>query len=243
MFKKEWYKEWFNENYLHLYSHRDDVDADMQLDLIEKSIPLGITDSILDLCCGEGRHTVLLLERGYRVTGMDLSETLLNSGRKKYGDIPIIRGDMRNIPGKFDLILSLFTSFGYFETYEENASVLRGVNKALNDGGYFWLDFFNSTYVERNLVPGSERYLDNGTHVSEKRAIVDGRVSKRIRLLDQEGIESVYHESVSLLSRRELVCMMEDAGFEVLHQFGDYTGSPWSSEMPRTILSCRKTVK
>ncbi len=239
---KEWYKEWFNENYLYLYAHRDDVDADLQVDLIEKTVPDLKDKVMLDLCCGEGRHTALLLERGYRVTGMDLSRTLLESGREKFGDIPLIRGDMRAIPGKFDMVLSLFTSFGYFETAEENLNVIKGISDALTSGGYLWIDFFNSLYVERNLVPESSRYLDNGVHVTEKRAIQDYRVVKNIRFLDEDGRESLYKESVALFSRGELQSMIFESGFEIIECFGDYYGSQWSADSSRTILCCRKKV-
>ncbi len=230
-----WYQQWFDENYLLLYRHRNMSDAQRQTRLILETLDLPDTVSIMDLCCGEGRYTVLLKDRGYRITGLDISETLIDSGRKKYPHLDLRLGDMREIPGTYDLILSLFTSFGYFDTDEENESVVKAVYNALNPGGVYWLDFLNAAQVENHLVPHSIMEPEPGITAEATRKIEKGRIIKDI-LFKKDGTQKTYRESVRLFTRNQLEAMFHRAGFSPLHIFGDYDGAPWTPESPRTIV-------
>ena len=150
-----WFKKWFDENYLLLYSHRDCEDAEKQVQLIIHTFNPKKNAKLLDLGCGDGRYLYLFNKRGFQTFGLDLSERLLRKGMEKYKNPNVILGDMRAIPGHFDIILSLFTSFGYFEIERENEKVLDSVSESLNKGGWFWLDFLNPTVVKKNLVKES----------------------------------------------------------------------------------------
>ncbi len=236
---RHWFEDWFDENYLLLYHHRNCRDADVQVRLILDTLDIPTCSSILDLGCGEGRYTHLFRNRGYRVFGMDLSECLVREGRKRYGDLHLIVGDMRAIPGCFDVIVSLFTSFGYFPTREENACVLAAVYSALNPGGWFWIDFLNPPAVLKNLVSETVTHLPGNIEVTERRKIDDGRVIKDI-FFNRDGDVSHYKESVALFSREELEMMLVEAGLGVVGCFGDYAGARWSPDAPRTVLYARK---
>jgi len=236
---KEWFYEWFDENYLHLYQHRDMKDACCQFDLIIKEISPGKDWKILDLACGEGRHTSLFRAKGYDIKGVDLSDTLIKSGREKFPGLDLVQCDMRDIRGKYDLVLSLFTSFGYFEHEEEDRKVVSGVYRSLNPGGFFWFDFFNSEHIRRNLVPENTVLLDNGVEVIEERRIRGNRINKRICFRNGSGLKE-YSESVRMYSKFELVEMMDTIGFKVEKRFGDYTGSEWCENSERVILLCKK---
>lgn len=230
-----WYEQWFDENYLLLYHHRNRTDAKKQVSLIIDTLKPTKETAILDLCCGEGRYAALLKEKGYKVTGVDLSNTLISIGKERYPDLDLRVGDMRHIQGKFDLILSLFSSFGYFESDEENEKVLLSIYKALNPGGVFWLDFLTAQEVEKNLNPrGISRY---STHieVEEIRKIENGRIIKDIHF-KKNGEEKHYRESVRLFTRENLEEMFKRVGFEVKYCFGDYSGAEWTPDSPRTIL-------
>ena len=237
--EKPWFVEWFDENYRMLYRHRNSRDAKEQVRLILDTLNPAKDIKILDLGCGEGRYTAILKEKGYRVLGLDLSETLVRCGKKKDPHLDLAVGDMRAIPGCFDLILSLFTSFGYFDTDEENKRSLYSVHQALNPGGIYWLDFLNVHHVKKNLVPETHSRLASGIEVTEKRKITNGRIVKDI-YFKNNGMDKYYRESVRLFSRQNLEKMFRETGFHIQACFGDYYGSPWSSDSERTIMVGRK---
>jgi SAM-dependent methyltransferase len=236
-----WYEQWFDENYLALYRHRDRGDAEEQVRLIIDTLGLSPDTAILDLACGEGRYTALFNELGYTITGLDLSETLIDCGRERYTGLDLRVGDMRRIPGTFDLILSLFTSFGYFDADQENEKVLHSVYNALNPGGVFWLDFLNAQQVREQLAPRSASQLTPEIQVLETRKIQHGRIIKDIYFKEDDR-EKCYRESVRLFTRQQLEDMFQRTGFHIIKLFGDYKGQPWAPLSPRTILVGRKTA-
>lgn len=234
-----WFERWFDENYLKLYRHRDTADADRQIRLILDTLSPTPADRILDLGCGEGRHAAKLHAMGLNVTGMDLSETLIRLGRQKYPDVPLQVGDMRQVTGPFDIILSLFTSFGYFDQDETNRQVMTAMAHALNPGGWLWLDFLNPGFVQANLEPETRKTLPDGTPVRERRRIENRQVIKDIRF-DAGEAAKTYQERVYLYERHELERMMNENDIVIHGAFGNYTGSNWSNDAPRTILYGRK---
>ena len=239
MARDAWYEKWFDENYLKLYGHRDKRDALEQIELILTKVPLNKDSSILDLACGEGRHCQLLFEKGYRPVGQDLSKTLIESGRKKHPYLDLRVGDMRDICGRYDLILSLFTSFGYFELSSENARMLKRIFDCLKKGKYFWLDFFNTAYLQKHLVPHTRLWVKGLGLVIEEREIKNHRINKKITI-ESELTTKTYLESVACYSEKELTEMIEVAGLRVLEVRGDYRGNPLTPNSPRAIFFCQK---
>lgn len=232
----DWFEQWFGEDYLHIYQHRDEQEAEHAIELIASNLAGHEINSVLDLGCGAGRHTKALFERWWTV-GLDLSMALLKVARRESPDAPYVRADMRELPfadESFDLVVNLFTSFGYFEEDGEHARVLACVCAATRRGGTFVIDFLNAGQVRRELVPYDER-VENGITIEQRRAISsdDRFVEKRIRLRER-GKE--YIERVRLLSAVDLERMLTAAGFDVSKRFGDYSGAGWSENSPRTIL-------
>jgi len=232
----DWFEQWFGEDYLHIYQHRDEQEAEHAIELIASNLAGHEINSVLDLGCGAGRHTKALFERWWTV-GLDLSMALLRVARMESPDAPYVRADMRELPfadESFDLVVNLFTSFGYFEEDAEHARVLACVCAATRRGGTFVIDFLNAGQVRRELVPYDER-VENGITIEQRRAISsdDRFVEKRIRLRER-GKE--YIERVRLLSAADLERMLTAAGFDVSKRFGDYSGVGWSENSPRTIL-------
>jgi SAM-dependent methyltransferase len=232
----DWFEEWFGEDYLNIYQHRDEREAEHAIELIAANVAGREIQSVLDLGCGAGRHTKVLFERWWTV-GLDLSMALLKVARKESPDAPYVRADMRDLPfadESFDLVVNLFTSFGYFDDDREHLRVLSCVAIAMRRGGTLVMDFLNASQVRRELVAYDER-VENGNTIEQTRTITpDGRfVEKKIRLRER-GKE--YIERVRLLSANDLERMLQTAGFEVEKRFGDYSGASWSEDSPRTIL-------
>jgi SAM-dependent methyltransferase len=154
---------------------------------------------------------------------------------------PYVRADMRELPfapNSFDLVVNLFTSFGYFEEDSENERVLVCVAAAMRNGGTLVIDFLNASEVRTDLVPYDVR-VENGVTIEQTRTISpdDRFVEKTIRLRER-GKE--YIERVRLLTAVDLKNMLEAAGFDVLKRLGDYAGAEWSKRSPRTIIFARR---
>ena len=242
----EWYKDWFNtREYLNVYRHRNEEDAKKLVDLILKNVFLPGNAKVLDLACGPGRHSILFAEQGYRVTAVDLSENLLAIAKKiAVGSgfkINFFKCDLRNfsVSAKFDLVVNLFTSFGYFEDDLENFKLFEVSFDLLENGGYFVLDYLNKYYIEKNLIPESVDEQEGGIIV-QKRCIKGNRVIKNISLFSN-GQEKRYHESVRMYGKDELIKNIENRGFEIKSIFGDFEGHCFDPEKSsRIIIIARK---
>ncbi len=240
--RRPWYEEAFNREYLEVYAHRDEEDARRALRLFEEQGVIRPRDRILDLACGDGRHSLMLCRRGHRVVGLDLSHELLLEFRLSGDcDVPLVRGDMRHVPhreGVFDVVLSLFTSFGYFEDDEDDWQVIREIARVLRPGGRFVLDFLNELRVRAELRPHSERELASGVHVTESRRIDADRrrVVKTVELRRGGELLRRWHEAVRLHTRLEIERTLHDSGLTQVRAFGDFDASPHSESSPRLIL-------
>jgi SAM-dependent methyltransferase len=244
-----WYKKTFGKEYLRIYRHRDECAASREVDFLLEILAPPKDARILDLACGAGRHALALTGRGYaNVVGFDLSEELLEVARqkaKRSGSPAIfVRGDMRRIPfrARFDVVLSMFTSFGYFED-EQNALVLKGISRALRRNGAFVIDLPNSRYVAANLVEESVGAHDGGRLIQRRKLHKDaGRVEKRIIIESAENGEVLreFFESVRLYSPEEISAMLRDAGLRVERCCGDFDGSQLDGSSQRMIIFGRK---
>lgn len=232
----EWFETWFDENYLALYPQRDEDEAEHAAELIERLVGGRRVDRVLDLACGAGRHSRALAERWW-TAGLDLSEVLLAVAREADQATPLVRGDMRVLPfadATFGLVVSLFTSFGYFDSDEEHSDVIRELGRVTAPGGTFVLDYLNAELLRRELVPYDERTSDKRVIVQRRSISDDGLfVTKRISI---KGEEREFVERVRLFSRADLGGMMGDAGFDVTSVIGNYDGSPARDDSPRMIL-------
>jgi ubiquinone/menaquinone biosynthesis C-methylase UbiE len=239
-YKKNWYKEWFGEEYLAVYEHRDEEDASSLVDLIRARIQITAQTSILDVACGAGRHATIFSESTSCVYGIDLSMKLLRQAQQQ-GTLPyLIRGDMRRLPfsRKFDLVFSLFTSFGYFEDDNTNQQVAHEMSRVLSSEGNLVIDYLNPEYVIENLVPEGERRAGD-LFVFERRWVSDRRIHKMIRL-KQDGAYKTFHESVRLYSHEEMESILGNAGIRIAKTFGEYDGSSYHSKTSRMILFGKK---
>jgi 2-polyprenyl-3-methyl-5-hydroxy-6-metoxy-1,4-benzoquinol methylase len=140
--KKQWYEELF-ENYANRYEQESFTKGTTgEVDFIEKEIQSDRTRNILDIGCGTGRHAIELAKRGYKVTGVDLSEPMLNKARLNAGQagvsVTFMRADARclTFSGEFDFVQMICEgSFPLMETDEMNYDILRGAVNALKPGG------------------------------------------------------------------------------------------------------------
>ncbi len=243
---KQWYDQWFNSpEYLEVYNHRNEIDGEKHVNFILSKINLKPDSKILDMACGSGRHSILFAKKGYNVAGIDLSENLLAEAKKlaekEKLNVNLIKSDIRKFStdNKFNLILNLFTSFGYFREDEDNFLVLKKAYEFLLPEGFFVLDYFNKNHLLKNLIPISEQ-IRNGKKIVQKRYVRKGRVEKIIQIIFNEEIKE-YNESVKLYSHQELNDKLLEIGFENVKLFGDFDGSSFNMDnSPRFIAICKK---
>jgi|WetSurMetagenome_2_1015567.scaffolds.fasta_scaffold194278_2 cyclopropane fatty-acyl-phospholipid synthase-like methyltransferase len=244
--RSEWFKDWFNtKEYLNVYQHRNESDAEDHIKLILENVKIHSGAKILDMACGAGRHALILARKDFELTAIDLSENLISIAEKSAQDenlkINFVQSDIREFETeeKFNLVINLFTSFGYFESDEENFAVLQKAYDLLVDDGFFVLDFFNSHFLQKNLVEFSEENLDNA-EIHQYRKIKDNRVTKKI-VITKNGSLSNYEESVRMYTKDELVGAIQNIGFDIYKTFGDFLGNEFDKlSSPRLIMICKK---
>jgi len=238
--REEWYAEWFNNTYLKVYAHRNARLAESEVRFVTQVLGLRTDDSILDLCCGAGRHLFEMYRLGYsRVFGLDLSPDLLkvaSQNLEKKGCL--VRGDMRNLPLReksFRAVLSLFTSFGYFREEDENLRVLKEMRRVLVPGGRVLLDLVSYGVADR-LVPESERTIE-GIKVTEKRRYNpdNRRIEKEITVSGPEKTEH-FVESVRVYTFAEINQLFAGAEIALEAIYGDFQGTPFHPSGERMIV-------
>ena len=253
---RDWFHDWFNSPYYEtLYDHRDLTEAKAFVKNLTSQIPLPEQAEVLDLGCGWGRHTNSLADLGYRVTGLDLSPRLIERARTManerdvaaLGSLDFEVGDMRThrMNRRFDLVVNLFTSLGYFEKDEDDLMVLQNAYHHLRDGGYVVLDYFDTAHTLAHLVPSETKSFPNfRAHL--KRNVVGGRLLKEIRIEDfkrESGPNPlVFTEMVRCYSPKDLEDLLLLAGFSPVQRWTHYDLRPESQAGPRCIWLAQKPM-
>jgi len=182
----DWWKSLFDEIYL-LTDARTVADGDLtrrEIDMLCDLLPLRHGDRILDLCGGQGRHSLELALRGFAgCTVLDYSEVLLEKGRAAAARagcrIEFVQGDATATglaDASFDHVLILGNSLGYLPENEDDLRILREAGRLLRPGGCLLLDVTDGTAVR-------ERFNSNAWH-----EISDDIVVCRQRMLDETAI-------------------------------------------------------
>jgi 2-polyprenyl-3-methyl-5-hydroxy-6-metoxy-1,4-benzoquinol methylase len=247
---REWFEEWFDHPlYLKVYHHRDAEEADrcvraiLALTGIDPARKLAPT--VLDVACGAGRHAHAFARAGLSVTANDLSPFLLDQARELASaeglDIEFSRQDMRTIrfDRRFDLVAQLFSSFGYFESDDEDRAVIKSIAKLIEPNGWYVLDLINPSQLKHSFKPRTERSA--GTlSITEERTLSERHVTKKITLKEENGKMHSFSESVRLYSLDEAVTLLESGGFHIERIIGDYDGNAFDpAASPRMMLLCR----
>lgn len=241
----QWYREFFDDLYLRAYRHYEAPErVQQEVDFIVEVLQLPMGALVLDLCCGQGRHSLELARRGYRVVGVDLSEALLYQARQRAEreGLPVnfVQCDMRDITftDEFDACINMFTSFGYLESESEDAKALEKVAQALKVGGKFLLDVMNRDRLVRRFQAREWHAADEGWLVLEERTFdpLSGRMETLWVCVARDGVRYERRSSIRLYTAAELRLMLERVGLGVTGLFGDYDGAPYVWDSPRLIV-------
>ena len=191
--------------------------------------------SLLDLCCGPGRFSMAMARRGFSVTGVDRTTALIETATRTASveglEIEWVLSDMRDFsrPSSYDLALSMFTSFGYFEKHEDNMKVLRNIHMSLKPGGRLLLEVMGKEVLASVFSPVSTTELEDGSLLIQKHSIEHGwnRISNDWILIRDDAIEGRFRFTHWVYSAMELEAMLLEAGFDLVSVFGSMDGSPY----------------
>lgn len=244
-----WYKGMYGEHYYRAsFAAMPAERTEREVALIQTALDVPSGARVLDLCCGPGRHTLALARLGFKMSGLDLSEHYIKLARKQAQreklEVAFQVGDMRKIPfrTKFDAIINIFTSFGYFDDDEENFSVLEGVARKLKPGGKFLIDVVNRDYVVRNMT--QSHWLDRGDILVLQDHSFDPETSRsedRWVFLEKKSRKE-FDVSIRLYALHEIVALFQRAGLSYQRAWGDFNGDPFDYASPRIIALGVKTT-
>lgn len=202
---------------------------------------------VLDLCCGPGRFSVAFARRGLVVTGVDRTAYLLEKARVAAEvagfAVEFIQSDMRDFsrPGAFDLVLSLFTSFGYFDDKNEDIAVLENIHSSLSDGGSLVLDVMSKERLARIFMPTVSESLDDGTILVQRHEIFDDWTRVRNEwILIRNGKTRSFQFHHTIYSGEEMRSLLLRVGFSKVSLYGDFDGSEFGVNARRLVAVARK---
>jgi SAM-dependent methyltransferase len=235
MSNKQWYESLFQD-----YGQKYDSESFTQgtigeCDFIEIELNSDRTFKILDVGCGTGRHSIELTKRGYNITGIDLSESMLNKARKKAIEsnleINFMNLDARNLPFNMDFDAAIMLCEGGFplmETDEMNFEILKNVAKSLKEKGKFIFTTLNGLFplyhsIEKFLTDSSQG--DNATYRSNTFDLMTFRDFNITEFIDDYGNKKTLHCNERYYVPSEINWLLKSLGFKNIEIFGSKLGA------------------
>jgi SAM-dependent methyltransferase len=202
---------------------------------------------VLDLCCGPGRHSVLLARKGFRVTAVDGSTFLLNKARERGKEAGVevewIQQDMREFvrPEAFGLAINIFTSFGYFDEEEDDMKVLANIHASLKPGGILVMELMSKENLAMVFQPTTSQQLPDGTTLVQRHHVYDDWTRARNEwFVIKDGKADVFHFDLRVYSGSELRQRLNQEGFSEVKLYGDLEGNAFDHEKDRLCVVARK---
>lgn len=199
--------------------------------------------------CGQGRHSHLLAEAGYKVDGLDYSEHLLKLARKRgYGSsLRYTRGDMRKLPprwtGRFDAVLNLFTSFGFFADPADDIRVMREFARVLKPGGILVWHGGSRDGVMAKFLSRDWWQTSDGTMVAHERSFdpLSGVLTIGSSWQGSSRRPGRRTHRIRLYTATRLAEICSDAGLIVEEAWDGFMDRPLSRTSGEMMLKARKS--
>ena len=208
-----------------------------EVDFLEKTLNARPGASLLDVPCGNGRHAVELARRGYRMTGVDLSEEFIAEARASAEGRWVV-GDMCELPGnaEFDGAYCFGNSFGYLD-YEGVRVFLRAVARALKPGARFVIE---TGMAAESILPALVRNrwfrLGDLLMLSENQYHpAESRLDIQYTFVHNGSVETRPATSY-VMTVAEIGRAHREAGFELVGTFGSVAGEPYQMGSPRLLF-------
>jgi len=204
---------------------------------------------VLDLCCGTGRHSIILNEKQWNIIGLDISPNLLRIAKEKMIEkhvyFPLVRGEMRHLPFQsetFTSVINMFTSFGYLPSEKEDMKSLKEIARILEQDGLFVLDILNREYLlqvfkKKDWGEFPHFYMMEIRTLDVERS----KLHSRWIILDKNNDKTrSFNHNLRLYSFSLLKAMLEKAGFVIERFYGGYEEQDFQQSSPRLIILARK---
>ena len=247
-----WYSKFFKRDYLQFYGRtlaQERTDRETQFAI--RTLGLAPDQAVLDLCCGQGRHSIALANTGIKVTGVDLSEQMLTLARESSRHLAyppeFIQADMRQLPhslnGRFEAAINMFSSFGYLESEANDQAVLHQIANALKPGGQVMMDLLNREWVIRHNEPFEWQVKDDGTVILEHRDLDLAASINHLTFTEiaPDGTRRQPSElHMRLYTLTEMSKMLKAADLELANVYGGFNGEDYGVDTRRMIIVARK---
>ena len=235
MNKKQWYETLF-ENYGEKYDNESFAQGTIgECDFIEKELDYDKTLKIIDIGCGTGRHSIELAKRGYSMTGIDLSKSLLEKAREKAKhngvQIDFLKHDARNLPfnKQFDVAIMMCEGgFPLMETDEMNYEILKNVSKSLKENAKFVFTTLNGLFPIFNSIEEfctSNADHGNATYHNNTFDIMTFRDYSITKIADDNGVEKELECNERYYIPSEITWLLKTLGFIKIEIFGAKLGA------------------
>lgn len=258
---QEWWQTYFDESYLRTYVDiLSPSNTKRQVEFIIRTLQPRHNEKILDLACGQGRHALALAEKGYQVTGVDYSEPLIRrakeEARKKALDARFYRQNMLEISwiSRFDYVLSIFTSIGYFASEEANERIFAVIAQVLKPGGKLLLEVHNTSRQFRKIAAKGKVDKRSGFLVRKYRAVLSTGLKVSVKdefdplklrwpmtlKWRENGKLRLSRSDVRVYFLPEIRHLLEENGLVIKKLWGDFAGSAFSLESRHLIILAQK---
>lgn len=218
------------------------ADAKDEMEKVVALTELKPGSSVLDLCCGIGRCSLELARRGFSVTGVDGTTSYLVKARKQAEQenlaIEFVQDDMRRFvrPESFDCVISMYTSWTYFEDPDEDKQVILNAYSSLKSGGKLVIQTHGKETLARKFQEKSWGYTDEGMIWLQEREVRNNWSWMWNRWILLNGEKRTEMEiSHRLYAGSEMVTLLMECGFSRVDIFGDLDGSPYNQRAKQLI--------
>jgi SAM-dependent methyltransferase len=203
---------------------------------------------VIDAPCGYGRHSLVLAEAGYRITGADRSPVLLAEARRRAGggEWPRwVQADHRELPfedASFDAALNLFSSLGY-RGEDGDRATLAQLARVLRPGGSLVIETQHRDRVMAGFRDSDWQDLGGGALRLDARRFdhAAGAVDNDLILIDAEGNRHAVEYRLRLYTATELARLVAEAGFARVECFGGFDRTPLSRDT-RLVIRAEKAA-
>jgi SAM-dependent methyltransferase len=243
----ETWDAFFSDFYLRAYADEErQGEADAQALAAARLSRCPEEGELLDVPCGFGRHAVPLARAGYRVTGVDRSESLLIEARRRAGAArwpKVVRADYRDLPFKdesFDAAVNLFSSIGYLGD-EEDTKALVEIRRVLRPGARLVIETMHRDLLVTRFHAQDWQLLGAGRLLLEQRTFdpAAGVAQVTQTLIDGAGQRESRSYSLRVYTATELLAMLAAAGYAKAQCHGDLEGTRFTSATRLVIVAQR----